>query len=488
MRATTMVRYLLGAVAVGVVGVVIAAATCGCGAAPKGPPATPLAAPPCPAPAAAAVPTLPPQESLVERVPATAVVAVVLRRGALGLPRSFLDGAPAMRRELSEYLTREVGLDPTGVEGMVAWSSNLAAKSGALFVRLRTPAALKGRRAGKHRGVDLVEVEQMIVAAPVAGGVVVGSPTEVARAIDLDQRQIEPVTSAASLGFMLDARASDMDIVAGAHLPGVVDPAMGGMVRATGLNSALLTYTRAGLITVRVLGDSERLGAVREMFKAGVGLLLAGLERSKDEALRKRNVGAAVGAIVGFHQAKKLALELEPRIEGNSLVSQYRLPQLAMSEMFFFYGGAAAAIAIPAFIKYVRRSKASEARHNVRRIADGARTYHEQHRKQGRRFAFPATTEWTPAVDCCKGGGKCAPDAVAWSHPTWKALGFALTEPHYYQYRFVSEGKGKKARFTALARGDLDCNKTHSTFRLSGHLDPDGAPVVKPLEVQSETE
>jgi type IV pilus assembly protein PilA len=316
--------------------------------------------------------------------------------------------------------------------------------------------------------------------------VVVGSPTEVARAIDLGQRQTEPLTTAAPLGFMLDAGGPDVDIVAGAHLPGLIDPALGNVVQATGITSALLTYTRAGLITARASGDRERLGAVREMFKAGVGLLLAGLERSKDEALRKRNVGAAVGAIVGFHQAKKLALELEPRIEGNSLVSQYRLPQLAMSEMFFFYGGAAAAIAIPAFIKYVRRSKASEARHNVRRIADGARTFHEQRRKLGRRFAFPATTEWTPAVDCCKGGGKCAPDAVAWSHPTWKALGFALTEPHYYQYRFVSEGKGKKAKFTVEARANLDCNKAHSSFQVGGQLLPNGTVGLSSSEVKAD--
>ncbi|MBI5478770.1 MAG: hypothetical protein HY906_07945 [Deltaproteobacteria bacterium] len=408
-------------------------------------------------------------------MPASAVAAVILRRGALGFPRGFFDGAPAMRRELAEYLTREVGVDPTGVDGLVAWSSNLGARSGALFVRLHATATLKGRRAGQHRGVDLVEVDQMIVAAAVEGGLVVGSPTEVATAIDLSRGQAEPVGAASPLGFMRDARAPDIDIVAAAHFPSVVDPALSGMVHAAGLNSALVTLTRAGLITARVHGDRERLGAVREMFRAGVGLALSGLERAKDEALRKRDVSAAVGAIVGYHQAQKLSQELEPRIDGNSLVSQYRLPQLAASELYLFYGGMAAAIAIPSFIKYVRRSKEAEGRENVRRIAAGARAYHQHYRGPDRRFTFPATTPWTPAQECCKTGGRCPANASAWSHPTWKALDFSLADSHYYQYRFVSEGKGKKAKFTVEARADLDCNQAApSSFRLSGHVEPQG--------------
>jgi type IV pilus assembly protein PilA len=472
-----------------VVSAVLVATLAGCGAAPKATVAMRARPPePCPPPAATAGPTVLPQEPLLERVPASAVAAVVLRRGALALPRSFLEGTPLMRRELAEYLTRELGVDPTGVDGLVAWSSNLAARSGALFVRLRGRAGLRGRHVGQHRGVDLVEVDQMIVAAPLDGGLVVGSPTEVATAIDLNRGQAAPVGASSPLGFMRDAGSPDIDIVAGAHLPSVVDPGMSGMVRAAGLTSALVTLTRSGLVTARVLGDRERLGAVRELFRAGVGLALEGLERTKDEALRKRDVSAAVGAVVGYHQAHKLSQELEPRIDGNSLVSQYRLPQLAASEMYLVYGGLAAAIAIPAFVKYMRRSKATEARHNVKQIAAGARAFHEQRRKAGRRFAFPATTPWTPAEECCKRGGRCAPDASVWNHPTWKTLHFSVAGAHYYQYRFVSEGKGKQAKFTVEARGDLDCNQTHSSFRLHGHLATDGALVVTPLEVQGETE
>jgi type IV pilus assembly protein PilA len=470
MRASQISRYLLVVVAVGVAVAVGSAALCGCGAAPQRAPAAPVKPPePCPSPAAAPAPKAAPQESLLERVPASAVAAVILRRGALGVPRGIFAGAPAMKRELSEYLTREVGLDPTEVDGLVAWSSNVAARSGALFVRLRHAATPKGKRAGQHRGVDLVEVAPMVVAAALDGGLVVGSPTEVATAIDLGRGQLERVGTASALGFMLAADAPDVDIVAGAHLPGVVDPTSAGMVQAAGLRTALLTFTRGGLITARVHGDRERLGAVREMYKAGIGLVLAGLERSKDQALGKHDVSAAVGASVGYHQAKKLAEELEPRVDGSSLVSQYRLPQLAASELYLFYGGMAAAIAIPAFVKYVRRSKEAEGRENVRRIADAARDYWVQRGKRdGRRFAFPATTPWTPALECCKTGGRCPANAAAWDHPTWKALGFSVPDAHRYQYRFVSEGKGVKAKYTVEARASLDCDTSRSTFSASG--------------------
>ena len=392
-----------------------------------------------------------------------------------------------MRRDLAAYLTREVGIDPTGIEGLVAWSSNPAARTGAVFVRLpKSAGLLRGRRAGQHRGVDLVEVDQMVVAAALDGGVVVGSPTEVATAIDLNRGQAEPVGSASPLGFLRAAGAPDVDIVVGAPLPRGVDPALSGSVQAAGLSSLLVIFTRAGLITARVHGDRERLGAVREMFKAGVGLALAGLERAKDEALGKHDVSTAIGAIVGYHQAKKLSEELEPRIDGNSLVSQYRLPQLAGSEMVIFYGGMAAAIAIPSFVKYVRRAKAAEGRANVRRIALSARAYHADHQKQGRRFAFPATTPWTPAEECCKTGGKCPGGAAEWSHPTWQALRFGVADAHYYQYRFVSEGKGKKATFTIEARANLDCEKAHSSFRLRGGVAPDGDVALSAIEAQGD--
>ncbi|HEY3356304.1 MAG TPA: hypothetical protein VGQ83_23835, partial [Polyangia bacterium] len=167
------------------------AVAAGCGGCPTPAAATPaaLAAPPAPAPAAPAAPRLAPQEPLTEHVPQHAAAVLIVRRGALALPLALLASDAAMRRELGGYLTRELGVDLTQVEGAVAYSTNLAARGGAVFLRMREAGPLRGRATGSYQGVPLIEVAPMVVAAAVPGGVVVGTPTEVATAIDLAHKR-----------------------------------------------------------------------------------------------------------------------------------------------------------------------------------------------------------------------------------------------------------------------------------------------------------
>jgi hypothetical protein len=60
----------------------------------------------------------------------------------------------------------------------------------------------------------------------------------------------------------------------------------------------------------------------------------------------------------------------------------------------------------------------------------------------------------------------------AWEGPTWQALAFNLSDPHYYSYEYVSSGTGTTAVFTARALGDLDGDRTYSTFERSGGATP----------------
>src|SRR2546430_12695679 len=89
--------------------------------------------------------------------------------------------------------------------------------------------------------------------------------------------------------------------------------------------------------------------------------------------------------------------------------------------------GILAAVAIPAFMKYIRRSKTVEATMNVRKLYDSTVSWAES--QSGRKkpgFAFPRSTGWTPAKSCCgQPGDKCAPDPKLWTDPTWKALNFS---------------------------------------------------------------
>ena len=126
--------------------------------------------------------------------------------------------------------------------------------------------------------------------------------------------------------------------------------------------------------------------------------------------------------------------------------------------------GVTAAVAVPAFMKYIKKSKTSEARMFVRRISDSAREL------QAQAGAFPAaSTPITPPLGaCCSQAEKCVPDPTLWQHPTWVALEFSIEDPHYYSYQYEVGADGKS--FTARAFGDLDCDGDYSTFKMHNEM------------------
>ena len=135
--------------------------------------------------------------------------------------------------------------------------------------------------------------------------------------------------------------------------------------------------------------------------------------------------------------------------------------------------GVLAAVAIPAFLKYVRRSKIAEASMNLRKLFDSSVAYYgaEHSDSSGSILAkmFPVTQTITPAVSCCATAGeKCAPQPTAWKTDTWLALHFSVDDPHYYRYQYDSTGTGSQSKFKAWAFGDLDCDGTYSSFLRAG--------------------
>jgi type IV pilus assembly protein PilA len=146
--------------------------------------------------------------------------------------------------------------------------------------------------------------------------------------------------------------------------------------------------------------------------------------------------------------------------------------------------GILAAVAIPAFMKYIKKSKTSEARTHVQKIYAGAREYWmDRNTAAGQIQAdspqFPEPTEtWTADQGCCAmvgtgGTEKCAPAQTLWDTPTWRALKFSMDDPHYYAYAYtVSVGAAGDVtgghNFTALARGNLDCDGDFSQFSMYG--------------------
>ena len=141
--------------------------------------------------------------------------------------------------------------------------------------------------------------------------------------------------------------------------------------------------------------------------------------------------------------------------------------------------GILAAVAIPAFMKYIRRSKTVEATNNISKLYQSSVAYFEaDHADTAQNLLarqFPKSEAATPAKGNCCGqkGDKCDPALVvaSWQTDTWAALNFSVDDPFYFSYQFDAAGVDKTSNFSAWAFGDLDCDGTYSTFMRGGKID-----------------
>lgn len=122
-----------------------------------------------------------------------------------------------------------------------------------------------------------------------------------------------------------------------------------------------------------------------------------------------------------------------------------------------------------------------EARKNVAAIAEGLRKFAGKPRARGPVFplAPPEVPEEVPR------GVEHTPTAGEFSHPAWGQVGFAMREPHRYQYEIAVSPNRRRA--TAIARGDLDGNGKTSLFEVS--VEAVGTSVVvSPMKIADELE
>ena len=138
--------------------------------------------------------------------------------------------------------------------------------------------------------------------------------------------------------------------------------------------------------------------------------------------------------------------------------------------------GVLAAVAIPKFLEYMKKGKQVEAEVHLGAIAKSADTAFIEN------ASYPQTlSALTPAQACCDQPGKrCAVVSNEWNGvPTWDELGFEMTTPFHFQYRYNS---AQSARYQADAVGDLDCDGVPVTYSMIGDA-TNGAPssrMVKP--------
>jgi prepilin-type N-terminal cleavage/methylation domain-containing protein len=132
--------------------------------------------------------------------------------------------------------------------------------------------------------------------------------------------------------------------------------------------------------------------------------------------------------------------------------------------------GILAAIAIPAFSRYIKRSRTVEASDQLRKLWSSSISYYESDYAnpatviQAKQFPGPTAPQ---EATCCGQlpGDKCAGSAAEYTDPIWMSLHFTIGDPHVFRPAYESTGTGVSAAYTATSNGDLDCDGTLSTFR-----------------------
>ncbi len=143
--------------------------------------------------------------------------------------------------------------------------------------------------------------------------------------------------------------------------------------------------------------------------------------------------------------------------------------------------GILAALAIPAFIGFIRRSKTSEATRNIGSMFQGAAAYYqvEHWNQRDPSMILGMTTLNSTACTVASATTMNAPGVgrtqidFSVEAASFMDIGFTVADPTYYQYSLVSMlgDMCGAARATALyslrAIGDLDGDGTQSTFEIS---------------------
>ena len=143
--------------------------------------------------------------------------------------------------------------------------------------------------------------------------------------------------------------------------------------------------------------------------------------------------------------------------------------------------GILAALAIPAFVGYVRRSKTAEATGNLNELFKSSASYYNQERS-GKGLTS------TTAGHCTVGSSALSPTPSGQKQrytqdSATQGLGFSIADFVYFGYGMTSSaattqgqcdnGANDSSIYTAYAQGDLDGDTTRSSFELAIGSDPE---------------
>jgi type II secretory pathway pseudopilin PulG len=415
-----------------------------------------------------------PVDDLIAHVPADAIVVSLVGADAEEAERALLWTAgttsarqEAMRADLDAVTMERLGISFPTIGDAAFWLTD--GSDG-------FAAALLGEYEGTLRTEDrgfpapVAELDRGVYLAPVEGGLLTGTERDLATAMTARASGAPTLASSAdptavAMRELLAAGRGPIRIAA--NLPellgGALDMAVPGAIAGSLDASMDAVYVRLRFSDPTLANTQAELwGGYRDTL----------LQEMREQSAAMRAEGSAlqaIAAVMGQHNAELLAETVVFSVDGADLVVSLQVDGAALVVMG---AGVAAAVAVPAVLRYQNRSRTTEATMNVRRLYDSAVSYYDSdHVLPSGEFLppqFPASIPRTPAEVPC--GTRQEPDRATWAAPTWEALNFAIVGPHYYSYQFDSAGVGVGATFTASAFGDLDCDGILSTFVRVGEV------------------
>jgi len=141
--------------------------------------------------------------------------------------------------------------------------------------------------------------------------------------------------------------------------------------------------------------------------------------------------------------------------------------------------GILAAVAIPAFMDYMKKSKKTEAALQLNKIGKNTKVYYIT----AQSYVLAADPSALPAKPgpggCCGGpNNKCAAVPASFAADSgWATIDFQIDEPSLFYYDYT----GAVNTFSATAVGDLDCDAKEITYILNGTA-TSGNPAVSLTE------
>ncbi len=116
--------------------------------------------------------------------------------------------------------------------------------------------------------------------------------------------------------------------------------------------------------------------------------------------------------------------------------------------------GILAAVAIPAFMDYMKKAKTTEATVQLNKLGKNSKAYYIANAVY---YATSASVQPASITTC---GTK---QTGVWTASAWMVLDFQVDEPGLFQYEYT----GGTTTASATAVGDLDCDGTKITYTLN---------------------